>query len=61
MNDKGFAFLKTKKGSFYMSPPLVCKYSLQNNDNVTSLVVYAYNTKEKVWNWRCVSSRKTDS
>ena len=61
MNDKGFAFLKTKKGSFYMSPQLVCKYSLQNNDNVTSLVVYAYNTKEKVWNWRCVSSRKTDS
>lgn len=59
--DKDFAFLKTTNGDFYISPQLVRKYNLQNNEVVRSLVVYDYNRRKENWDWTCVSINKKNN
>lgn len=59
--DKDFAFLKTCNGDFFITSQIVCKYNLQDNETVKSLVVYDYNRKKEVWNWTCVSINKKNN
>jgi len=56
--DKDFAFLKTKRGQFFISPNVVKRYKLQDGEKVKSLVVYDYNKRKEVWAWSCVNINK---
>ena len=56
--DKDFAFLKTINGDFFISPNVVRKYSLQDDETVKSLVVFEYNKKKENWDWSCISINK---
>lgn len=56
--DKDFAFLKTDNRDFYISPNLVRKYNLYNNETVKSLIVLDHNKKKESWEWICVSINK---
>lgn len=53
-NNKSFAFLKTNSLKCYISPNIMQKYNLNNNDNVRALIVYEYDKKKDSWNWICV-------
>ncbi len=56
--DKEFAFLKTEKGDYYISPKIVDRNQLSNSEKVKSLVVYEYNKKRKSKEWICVKIMK---
>lgn len=56
--DKEFAFLKAGSIRCFVSPTIVKKLNLNNNDNVKSLIVYDYDKKKKSWNWVCVNVKK---
>lgn len=57
-SDKDFAFLKTNDGDFYISPNLVRKHDLHDNEGIKSLIVLDYNRKKESWEWTCVSINK---
>lgn len=59
--DKDFAFLKTNEGDFYISPNLVRKYDLHDNETIKSLIVLDYNRKKESWEWACVSINKKNN
>ena len=54
-DDKDFAFLKTDNGDYFISPNIVKKNNLQNNESVKSIVAYDYNQKKMSWDWRTIS------
>lgn len=56
--DKNFAFLKTKKGNYYISPSLVRKHSLQDGEIVRGFIVYDYDRKKETRDWTCISINK---
>ena len=56
--DNKFAFLKTENADFFISPNIVKRYNLQNNDCLKGLIVYDYNRKREKWEWTCVSTNK---
>ncbi len=57
-DDKDFAFLKTIKTDFFISPNTVRKYGIHDGDTVQSIIVYDYNKKKDTWDWICISINK---
>ncbi len=56
--DKDFAFLKTMKTDFFISPNTVRKYGIHDGETVQGLIVYDYNKKKDTWDWICISINK---
>lgn len=59
--DKDFAFLRTNDGNFYISPNLVRKHELHDNETVKSFIVLDYNKKKETWEWTCISIKKRNN
>lgn len=57
-SDKDFAFLKTSSSNYFIAPPMVRQYHLQDGDRVRCLVAFDYNTKKQSWNWTCIKPLK---
>ena len=51
-NSFGFA------NNIFVSPLIIKKYNLKNNDNIEAIALKAYNKKKKNWGWNVVVIRR---
>ena len=55
---KAYAFLHTNVSNVFVSPEVVKKYNVHDNELLDILAVYDYNKKKDEWNWTCLSIYK---
>lgn len=53
--DKEFAFLKSGRQSYFISPNITKKHNLVNGENRRCKFVFDYNKKKDQWDWSCIS------